>query len=362
MDFSLTEEQELLKHMVERFNAERGADEREVDPARWAMLAELGLLALPFAAEQGGFGGDPVDTITAMEALGRGYAPEPVLVELYLGGRMLALAGGDVSGVIAGEGRYGLALAEPASRYRFDQVATQAREQGGAWRLTGEKCFVLGAATSGYIVSASSGGGMGLYLVAADAEGLARTDYRLLDGSQAADLVLRDVAAARLAGGFDLIDPVLDGARLAAAAEMIGVMGRMFDDTLDYLRTRQQFGVAIGSFQAIQHRMADQYAALEQSRSLLYRAALIEGGERAAAITAASAYVGAAAIRLAEECVQLHGGMGVSDELAVGQGLKRVLVLANLFGHPDDTLARYAAITSSQADAMPAVRPVAMRA
>jgi alkylation response protein AidB-like acyl-CoA dehydrogenase len=347
LDFSLSNEQEMLKQMIERFNVDRG-DGQDDAASRWSLLADLGVLGLPFSVEQGGLGGDAVDTIAVMEALGRGFAPEPVVAELYLGAGLLAAAGGDVSAVIAGKAHYLAAISESAARDRFDAIATSATERHDTWVITGAKSFVLGsAAPTGYVVSAMSGDRLGLFLVAADAPGVARENYCLIDDSPAAEVTFRDTPAQRLAGGRDELYGALDTVRLAVAAEMLGTIGRLFEDTLDYLRTRHQFGVAIGSFQALQHRMADLYANLEQSRSLLYRAALAEEQERSAAIAAVLAYVGAVSIGLAEECVQFHGGMGVSDELSIGQGLKRVLVLANLFGHPDDALARYAALSKA---------------
>lgn len=356
MDFALSDEQQLLGQLVERFAADRcdlasrpalRRDASGRDAANWAMLAELGLLALPLPEEHGGMGGGPIELLVMMEAVGRHLVAEPILPEILLGGLALARAGGDadtIGRIAGGDAHVALAWAEPAARHRWDRPATAARDG----RLSGTKTFVLaGADTDAFVVTASDEqGAPSLWLVAADAPGLIRQSYRLIDDSPAEELTLRDVPATRLADDAAAVEQVLDTARLGAAAEMLGIMEMLFATTLDYLKTRQQFGVAIGTFQALQHRMADQYARLQLSRSILYRAALAGADEQPTAIAAAAAYVGPAAIELAEECVQFHGGMGVSDETIVGHGLCRILLLANLFGAPQDELARYAALAA----------------
>lgn len=316
------------------------------DAANWQFLADLGLLALPFDESFGGMGGQAGDLIVVMEAIGRSLIPEPYLAEIILGGLALARAGGDaaqIGAVVAGTRHVAFAWAEHASRQHWDRPATKVAGD----RLSGAKTFVLaGDDVDAYIVVArESADSLGLYQVDAAARGVRRRDYRLIDGSTAQEIEFRDVAATRLAGG-DMLATLFDDARLAASAEMLGIMEMLFAVTLDYLRTREQFGVPIGSFQAIQHRMADLYARLQQSRSLLYRAIAVDPGERAAAVAATSAYVGSAAIDLAEQCVQYHGGMGVSEETIVGHGLCRIMLLGNLFGSPSDELARYAALSA----------------
>jgi alkylation response protein AidB-like acyl-CoA dehydrogenase len=357
LDFSLTEEQVLLQQLTERFVADRfPAAERpahEIPEAgrnagNWALLAELGLLALPFSKGDGGLGGGPVETMVVMEALGRGLMAEPVLQEIYLAGLLLARAGGAgaearVAAVQEGRGHYALAWAEAGRRYRMDSPRTVAVEESGVSRLRGAKTFVLaGAETDGFIVSArDQGGTVRLFLVEGKARGLRRNSYRLVDGSTAEELELENVVALPLGGGLAALEQQADEARFAASAEMIGIMETLFRTTLEYVRTREQFGVPIGSFQAIQHRMADMYATVELTRSLLYRAALAEADARPAAIAALKSFAAARGVALAEECVQLHGGMGVSDEVIVGHGLKRLLVLASLLGDADEDLARY---------------------
>jgi alkylation response protein AidB-like acyl-CoA dehydrogenase len=359
VDFELDDEQGMIRDLVARFAADQAdfgdrrrqrAEPQGFDAANWRMLGELGLLALPFGAEAGGMGGGPVELITVMEGFGRGLCVEPYLSDLLLAGRLLERAGSAAQrerwlpGIVAGERRLVLAHMERAAR--FDPLFVQCRAQGtgAAATLRGTKTFVLaGEGAAGFVVSAREDGadGLSLWLVAADAAGLARHAYRLVDGSVALELQLHDVAAERLDGGAEALLACFEEARLAACAEMVGIMATMFDATLEHLRTRRQFGQSIGSFQGIQHRMADQYAALEQSRSWMLRAALMP--QDPAAVAGAKAYIGAAAVKLAEECVQFHGGMGVSDELALGHGHKRILLLATLLGDSDSELKRYVA-------------------
>lgn len=364
LDFNLTDEQQMLKNLVERFAAERfsAADRpmHETPPAgfnadNWALLAEVGLLALPFSEDDGGLGGGLVEITTVMEAMGRGLVAEPYLSSILLAGQLLARAGDDdqkgrwIAPIMTGEAHLAAAFAEPDSRFNLGKVKTAATVSSGGIVLNGHKTFILaGEATQAYIVSAVDlDGRICLYLIEADAPGLIVQSYRLLDGATAQTLVLNNVAAASLSGGLDALEDVAQAVRIAACAEMLGIMSTLFDVTLEYLKTRKQFGVPIGSFQALQHRMADLYASLEQSRSMVLRAALSSDADRPAATAATKAYVSAAAIKLAEDAVQLHGGMGVSDELIIGHGLKRILVLANLFGDADAELVRYQRLTAA---------------
>lgn len=362
MDFSLNDEQQLLKDLIERFVQERydlpkrvgyRANPGGYSSDNWTALAELGLLSLPFAAEHGGMAGGAVETITVMEAIGRSLAVEPYLDELIVSAGMLARAGSDaqrdawLARVMAGEAHLALAHIERGARYDLARVVTRARTIGGALRLEGEKSFVpQGEVADAFIVSArvSDGGGIGFFLVPADAPGLERRDYRLVDGTAVSLLKLRGVPAGeRLPGGFDELLAVVDDARIAACAEMVGVMSLLFDTTLEHVRSRRQFGMTLGSFQVIQHRLADQYVALEQSRSQLYRGALAAADDpgRGRAIAGMKSFVSHAAIALGEECIHFHGAMGTTDELIVGHGHKRLMVLSTLFGDSDRELQRF---------------------
>jgi alkylation response protein AidB-like acyl-CoA dehydrogenase len=361
LDFSLTEEQVLLQQLTERFVADRyPISERPGhliptsgrNDSNWALLAELGLLALPIGEEFGGLGGGPVETMIVMEGLGRGLVAEPVLQEIYLAALLLARIGGPaaaepLAAIVEGRGHYALAWAESGRRYRIDKPRTTAVHEDGRIRIRGAKTFVLaGADTDGFIVSAHDQDGvLRLYLVEGRTRGLHRNPYRLVDGSTAEELELENVVGLPLKGDLSDLEWLADQARFAGSAEMLGIMETLFQTTLDYVRTRKQFGVPIGSFQTIQHRMADLYATLESARSLLYRAALADAASRPAGIAALKNFAGAKGVQLAEECVQLHGGMGISDELIIGHGLKRMLVLASLFGDPDEDLLRYMRLT-----------------
>lgn len=351
MDFGLNDDQAMLKTLIERFVGDRypsgaragyRATPSGYAAENWALLADLGVLALPFSEEEGGLGGGAVEIATVMEAAGRGLVAEPLLDALIVGGGLIAEAGTAaqkqawIERIVTGHAQVLLAWAEHGTRFALDRPVTHLADGG----LHGTKTFVSGGADA-YVVTARDGESVSLFLVAGDAPGLHRRDYRLVDGSVACELRFDGVAAERMAGGLEALAVIVDRARLAACAEIVGIMGLLFDTTLDYIRQRQQFGVAIGSFQALQHRLADQYAALELARSHLYRAMTAEPGEAPAVLAAAKSYVATVAVRLGEECIQMHGGMGVSDELDLGHGHKRILRLASLFGDPAHETMRY---------------------
>ena len=302
----------------------------------------MGLLGLMFAETHGGTGAGDVEMMTVMEALGRGLAAEPYLNEILLAGRLLEEAGTPqqqqtwLPAIIAGHAHVALAHAEHATRFDL----TRCRTRFSAGRLTGAKTCVSGGADA-YVVTASDAGALCLCLVQADAPGLTRRDYRLVDGSVAGELQFSAAPAEPLPGGLEVLLRVTQSARIGASAEMMGLMSLLFDSTLDYVRQRRQFGAPIGSFQAIQHRLADVYMSLELSRAHLYRCVLAPAAVRESAVAAAKSYISTAAIRLGEECIQFHGGMGVSDELAIGHAHKRILVLASFLGDADCELVRY---------------------
>jgi alkylation response protein AidB-like acyl-CoA dehydrogenase len=288
-----------------------------------------------------------------MEVLGRALSVEPMLEEVVLAAGLLARAGSPAQkaswlpSIMDGSAHVALAHIEPSARFELTEVRTVARGN----ELTGEKSLVLsGEAADAYLVSArrgADGGGIGLYLVPADARGLERTSYRIVDGSVASRLLLQATPAEPLTGGYGELAATVDAARVAAGAEMLGLMSYLLDSTLEYVRNRKQFGAPLGSFQVVQHRLADLYASLELSRSQLYRAALFpDPRERAKAIAGMKAYLNAAAVSMGEQCMHLHGAMGVSDEVAIGHAHKRILVLATLFGDADHELARYVRLTS----------------
>jgi alkylation response protein AidB-like acyl-CoA dehydrogenase len=255
-----------------------------------------------------------------------------------------------MDGLISGEILAALAITEAAGRYNLAHVETRAREAGDGWRLTGAKTAVWqGIASDRLIVSARVSGdvrepaGIGLFLVEASAAGVDRRAWVATDGQLAAELQLTDVPAERLGAlGLAELEAAVRAAWLAGSAEMVGLAALLFEQTLAYVKTRVQFGKPLGSFQVIQHRLTDCYVALEQGRSMVYRAALTSEAERARQIAGTRAFVSEAARNVAHECVQFHGGMGVTDELLIGHGLKRIQLLSRLWGDPETAAAAFA--------------------
>jgi alkylation response protein AidB-like acyl-CoA dehydrogenase len=364
VQFALSPEQTLLKDAMDAFIRHHpGAERRRLDRVQargysaesWRALAELGVLGVPFSTDDGGLGGGPRELITVMESLGRGLCIEPVLQEVVVAGGLLARAGDPaqkdawIPRLIAGEAHLALAHFEHSARFDLGDVRLQARTSSdGGVLLEGDKSMVpLAADADQWIVSAregESGTAIGFYLVAPSAPGIERRDYRLVDGSAASFVSFRLVpTAGRLRGDFSDFTAAIDIGRLAAGAEMVGVMSTLFESTVEYLKTRQQFGRPLSSFQALQHRLADLYVRLEQSRSHLYRAmaCLRDNDTPESGVAGMKSYISRAAIELGEECVHLHGGVGTTDELNIGHGYKRLLLLANLFGDPNSELTRY---------------------
>lgn len=350
MNFDLDEDQQLTRDTIGRFLgpvdiAARHAmrkSEGGYPRARWQEVADLGLLALAAPEAMGGMGGTMVDLALAAEALGKGIAIDPWLENGVLPIRLAAAAGDDalVADLTIGEQLVAVAFAEPGRRYETEAVGTRA--EGG--RITGAKTFVLGAPLADTLLVTVAGNK--LAKAERGAEGVVRQDYPVIDGSNAATIDLHRTPA-------DLFDlpaakfrRVIGDVRMLAAAEMVGLAQTMFDDTLAYVGERQQFGAAIGSFQALQHRLVECYAALEQARSMMLRTAMLDpttddaNWPRIAA--GAKAFVGEAATRIGLEAVQMHGGMGQTDELAIGHALKRVMLLDKLFGDQDHCLRTFA--------------------
>ncbi|ARU17929.1 acyl-CoA dehydrogenase family protein [Croceicoccus marinus] len=358
MNFELTEDEEMLKAVVERFVADHYDVEKRrkylkepggFSGGNWGVLAELGLLAVPFAEDDGGLGLDATALSVVFQALGRGMVVEPVLESAILPGLYLAHGlSGDlreqwVTGVLSGERRVALAR-QDAGLYQDDQTVRAKDAEDGAV-LNGQRPFAIaGGEADGFIVGAEDGS---LYLVPADAAGLEIREWRLADGTHTASLEFADVAvpaAHRLDIAPEVAARIETLAALARASEGLGIMDAMFDETLGYLRTREQFGTQIGKFQAIQHRMAALYATLEQCRALVETAIVAEGTDRFADDTyGARAFIAQHSLTLGHEMIQMHGGMGITDELSIGQGHKRLLVLSRWPEPPLATLDRYAA-------------------
>lgn len=372
MDFDLTDEQRLLKDSVDRLIADRYtfaqrkkylAEPTGYSPAIWADYAELGLLGLPFEETLGGFGGGPVETMIVMEAFGRGLVLEPYFATIILGGGLLrragspALRGALVPQITAGKLRLAFAHIERHSRYDLHDVSTTARREGGAWVLNGAKSVVLhGDVADKLLVTARTAGaqrdrdGVGLFLVDANTPGVSRRGYPTQDGTRAAEVTLAGVRAEECLGDSALpaIEHVVDEAIAALCAEAVGTMQVMNETTLEYLKTRKQFGRTIGSFQVLQHRAVDMLAALEQARGMAMFATVMAAEdnpvERRKAISAAKVQIGRSGRLIGQEAVQLHGGIGMTAEYSVGHYFKRMTVIDSMYGDADTHLSRLAAL------------------
>ncbi|MGE4281494.1 MAG: acyl-CoA dehydrogenase family protein [Magnetospirillum sp.] len=368
MDFNFTEEQLALKDTLRRFvrkeysfehRRQAMASRHGFDRDAWNTFAELGLLGLPLQESLGGLGGTAVDSMVVMEILGEALSLEPFLSSSLLCGSVLnAVPVTATLQELAAQmmtGRHIMALAhyEPGSRYDLAQVSTTATATAGDWVISGSKSVVLGAPNADtVIVSARTPGGVSLFLVDSRAPGLAMRPYATQDGLRAADLILERVTVPRQSllapegDGLKLVEQALDTATAALCAEAVGIMDRLNQTTVEYLKTRKQFGTMIGKFQALQHRMAEMVVATEQARSMAIMAAIkvssTERAERAAAISAAKAYVGNQARFVGQQAVQLHGGIGVTDELDVAHYFKRLTMIGHTFGDYDHHIARFA--------------------
>jgi pimeloyl-CoA dehydrogenase small subunit len=370
MDFDLSEEQSLLKASVERLLKDRyGFEQRKAyakEPAGWSravwkQYAELGLLGLPFAERHGGFGGGAVETMIALEAMGRALVLEPYLATVVLAGGILRHAASDaqatalVPKIAAGELILALAHHEREARYDLADVATRARRDGAGWVLEGDKSLVLhGDAADRLVVSARVAGerrdgqGIALFLVDAKAQGVSRRPYPTQDGLRAAEISLASVriGAAEMLGepgaALAVIERVADEAMAALAAEAVGAMSAVTDLTVEYLKTRKQFGVAIGSFQVLQHRAAEMLMAVEQARSLALYATMMAGeddaAERHKAVAAAKVQIGRSGKLVAQQATQLHGGIGMTMEYSSGHYLKRLTMIDLFLGDADHHL------------------------
>jgi alkylation response protein AidB-like acyl-CoA dehydrogenase len=351
MNFDLDDNQSLFKAAVERFSF--GADVPArlrtrtlaggFDRARWKEMVDLGLIALAASESDGGLGGSILDCAVVAQALGKSQAVEPWLECGFLAARLLA----DmpvIQQILSGDAVAAFAFAEAGRRFALDAVRVRAQAAGAGYRLSGDKQFVLGGAVADiFVVTANVNGATLIFSVPRDAKGVDVRPYPVADGSFAALLSLRDVAVdAALPSSTERLTAAIDDGRLMASAEMVGHAQRLFDDTLDYVKTREQFGQPLGRFQVIQHNMVGGYEKVELMQSGLYGAVLAEGGDRSREICGLKAFVGASAIEIGHLAVQTHGGMGTADELGIGHGLKRIMLLSKLFGDPASDLALYA--------------------
>jgi pimeloyl-CoA dehydrogenase small subunit len=374
MDFDLTEEQRLLRDSVERLLADHyGFDKRRAYLAEpegwsrglWAQYAELGLLGLSFPEDYGGFGGGPIEVMLVMEAFGRVLALEPYLATVVLGGTALQLAGNDEqkSAILPQVAEGGMILAfahgERQARYDLTDVLTTAKPKGGGWVLDGAKSVVPhGDSAQRLMVSARTAGerddpdGITLFIVDAAANGVARRAYPMRDGTRAAEISLSGVEVGEknvlgeIGAGFPVIERVVEAGIAATAAEAVGAMEAMQAMTLEYLKTRTQFGRSIGQNQVLQHRATEMLMELERGRSMAMLAAMMvdepDAAERAHNIAMAKVGVGQASKFVSQNAIQLHGGIGMTEEYAVGHYFRRCMVIEHTFGDTAHHLSRLA--------------------
>ena len=372
MNFSFTEEQTLLQDTLMRFVQKEYTFEKRLaiqkssegcSRAVWGQLAEMGVLGLPFPEEYGGFGGGAAETLIVMQAIGSGLLVEPYLATVVLGGGLVQALGDPgqkqmLSPLAEGKLMLAFAHGEPRSRYALAQVETRAAREGKGWKLSGRKAVVLhGAQADRLIVSARTSGaandetGISLFIVDRGAPGMSVRDCRTIDGLRAAEVKLNDVQVGAQAllgaegGAFPAIDRVSDAGAAALCAEAVGVMETLNAQTLDYLKTRQQFGQPIGRFQVLQHRAADMFIHCELSRSIALLAAMksdsSNAGERRRAVSAAKVQVGRSGRFIGQAAIQLHGGMGVSDELVASHYAKRLTMIDFWLGDTEYHLERF---------------------
>lgn len=366
MNFDYTEEQKLLVQSLERslaksydFETHRGQLESQTshNPDMWASLAELGIMAMPLPEEAGGFGGNQVDVGLITKELGRRLVPEPYVSNVVVSAFIIERALGDKAGdlleqVGIGETQIATAAYEPGERYNPLAANTQAEKTSNGWSIKGHKAIVLGANSADrFIVSANAGGNTALFLVPADADGVTIRSCQLLDGRGAADVFLDDVKVdgdACLSSGAEaeaLLIEAFDRGAAALVADSLGAIEEVIAMTKDYLQTRTQFGRPIGSFQVLAHRMVDLMVEYEQAKSISMEASVEATSEdvvaRKKAVSAAKAKVGAVSRKMGQESIQLHGGIGMTDEYALGAYVKRMIVNETLFGDTDYHLQRY---------------------
>jgi alkylation response protein AidB-like acyl-CoA dehydrogenase len=373
MDFNLSEEQKMLGETVQRLIAKDYGFEKRRQIVRssegfsrevWKQFAELGLLALPLPETHGGMGGGAIEILVLMQSFGRGLVVEPYLATVLLCGGILAHAGTSeqqeelLPRIGGGELLMAFAHFEPGGRYERARATTTARKDKVGWRLSGAKAVVLhGDVAEKLIVSARTSGGefdaagISLFLIDANQPGVTVRGYATHDGQRAAEITLRDVqvGAAALLGregeALPVIERALDRGIAALCAEAVGIMDALNEATLEYTKARKQFGVPIATFQALQHRMADMRIAAELARSMaIYAAAKADGAdapERSRAMSAAKTVIGQSARLVGQQAVQLHGGMGVTDELNVGHYFKRLTLINATFGDADHHLGQY---------------------
>jgi len=370
MDFNFTDEQTMLRDSVSRyladtytFDARMAAVNGESgwNPGVWKAFAEeLGILGAPFAEAHGGLGGGAIENMIVMEEIGKALVIEPYLQTVVIGGGFLKAAGGALADevipkIIDGSVVIAFAYAEPQGRYNLADLRTTAKKDGTGYVINGHKSVVYAAPwATHFIVTARTGGavrdqaGVSIFLIAANAPGITRRDYPTVDGARASEVYFENVAvgADALIGadgeGLPLVEQIVDEAITAVCAEGAGVVRRLHEGTLDYSRQRKQFGKAIGEFQVLQHRMVDMFMEVEQAVSMTLMATLrLDEADRSKHVSSAKNKIARGARFVGQSAVQIHGGIGISNELAIGHYFKRATMIESQFGDADFHLARY---------------------
>jgi alkylation response protein AidB-like acyl-CoA dehydrogenase len=380
MDFSFTEEQSMLRDTVASYLADNYSfDQRRAalkaepgwQPKVWKAFAEeLGILGAPFAEDLGGLGGGPIENMVVMEELGKALVVEPYLGTVVIGGGFMKHSGyagaRDLIGkIIGGEAIIAFAYAEPQARYTWQDLKTTAKKEGAGYVLNGHKAVVIGAPYATHlIVTARTGGGqreaqgVSVFLVDKAAKGITTRDYPTVDGCRASEVTFENVSVGAEAligtegGALPLVEKVIDEAVVATCAEAVGVLRKLHEGTLEYTKQRKQFGQPISAFQVLQHRMVDMFIQVEQSISMTYMATIKvtdADAERAKGAAAAKVQIGKACKFVGQNAIQLHGGMGMTDEMAIGHYFKRATMIESAFGSTDHYLARYEGLSLGQA-------------
>ena len=375
MDFTFNEEQTMIQDQVEQFiqkeydwetRQELSNSDLGFGTHNWKTFAELGWLGIAVSEKNGGFGGSSIETMLIMEEFGKGLVVEPFLETVVMSAGILDRHGTDeqknqvLNSVINGEMHLALAYAEPQSRLNLSDVVTEAKEEGDNFVINGFKSVVMnGPSANKIIISARTSGtqledkGISLFLVDSDIEGLTKSDYKTVDGRKASDINLENVIVSNscligsLNAGFDILDEAIDRSILAISAEAVGAMEILYKTTVEYTKTREQFGTPIGKFQVLQHRMVDMFMEYEQCKSLLYMATMKNeesAPDAKKAISGLKYQVGKAGKFVGQQSVQLHGGMGVTDELNVGHYFKRLTTIGTIFGNADFHLKQYTSL------------------
>ena len=377
MDFTVSEEQSMLADSVAKFiendydfESRQKAAESDLGYSAelWRTFAELGWTAVPFDEDDGGLGGGPVEMMLMMEQFGRGLLVEPYLANIVLAGGVLRRLANDeqkadyLAGIISGEKQAALAFAEPQARFDIENIATTATADGDSYVINGNKNLVLnGGSAELLIVPARTSGeqndqnGITFFAVPADSAGIEVKPYKTVDGHQAAEISFNNVSVdgssvlGEIGNGFSTLQDVVDEATLAVCAEAVGIIRTLHDKTVEYVKNRVQFGVPIGSFQALQHRLVETLMECEQSKSLLLWSAMVNnsgGADAKKSIHALKHQIGTAGVNVAKEAVQMHGGMGVTWELDVAHFFKRLTAIDLLFGNADYHLDKYVELSA----------------